>query len=129
MIDPKIVARRPEDVGVDATRLEALFARAQRDIDERRLPSAQIAVAREGTIAGLRTFGSALHGDIEKPATDETLYCIFSSTKGIFAVCIWMLIGERLLRIDERVADIIPEFASNGKQTVTVEQLLIHAGG
>lgn len=126
MIHSQSIARRPEDVGIDSERLEAVFARAQRDVDQGKLPSAQVAVARQGKIAGIRTFGRLADGS---PATNETLYCIYSSTKGFIASAVWLLIQERLLRIDERVADIIPEFATNGKESITVEQLLLHAGG
>jgi len=42
---------------------------------------------------------------------------------------VWLLFEENLLRLDERVADIIPEFGTNGKDVITVEQLFLHAGG
>jgi CubicO group peptidase (beta-lactamase class C family) len=122
-------ANRPEDVGVDSEKLEALFARVKRDIDQGVLESAQVAVAREGRVAAMRTFGRAVQGGEEKAATDDTLYHIFSCTKGIVAPAVWILFEEKALRLDERVADIIPEFGSNGKEEVTVEQLFLHAGG
>jgi CubicO group peptidase (beta-lactamase class C family) len=123
------IADTPEDVGVDSERLEALFARARRDVEEGVLPSAQVAVARQGKLAGVRTFGCAVQGGQERPATDDTLYCIFSSTKALVAVAVWQLIEGGRLRVDERVADIIPEFGTNGKEHITVEQVLLHVGG
>jgi CubicO group peptidase (beta-lactamase class C family) len=129
MLDPKFVAKRPEDAGVNSEKLEAVFDRAKRDVDQGVLPSAQVAVARHGKLAGMRTFGSAVQGGAEKPATDATLYCIFSSTKAIVAAAVWLLLERRELRLDERVADIIPEFGTNGKETVTVEQVMLHIGG
>lgn len=129
MIGKKYLAAKPEEAGVDSERLEAVFARARRDVDEGVLPSAQVAVARQGKIAGLRTFGTAVQGGAERPATDETLYCIFSCTKAVVAAAVWLLLEEGLLRLDERVAEIVPEFGTNGKEIVTVEQLLLHTGG
>jgi CubicO group peptidase (beta-lactamase class C family) len=129
MLDRKHIATRPEDVGIDSERLEDVFARAKRDVDDGVLASAQVAVARQGKLAGMRTFGTAEQGGTECPATDETLYCIFSATKAVIAVAIWLLFEDGLLRLDERVADIIPEFASNGKDIVTVEQVLTHTSG
>jgi len=41
----------------------------------------------------------------------------------------WILIGEGKLKTSERVAEIIPEFGTNGKDTMTVEQVLLHVGG
>lgn len=120
---------KPEDVGVDSERLEAVFARVKREVEEGELPSAQVAVARQGKIAGMRTFGSAVRGGQTKPATNDTLYCIFSATKGVVAAAVWLLLEERALRVEERVAEIIPEFGTNGKEVVTVEQVLTHTAG
>ena len=129
MVNPKLVETKPEDAGVDAEALEAVFARAKRDVDEGILPSAQVAVARNGKLAGMRTFGEAMQGGELRPATDDTLYCIFSCTKVVVASAVWLLFEEGLLRLDEKVADIIPEFGTNGKENVTVEQVMLHTGG
>jgi CubicO group peptidase (beta-lactamase class C family) len=129
MVNPKLVETKPEDAGVSTESLEAVFARAKRDVEEGVLPSAQVAVARNGRLAGMRTFGEAVQGGKLKPATDDTLYCIFSCTKVIVASAVWLLFENGLLRLDERVADIIPEFGTNGKEHVTVEQLMLHTGG
>jgi CubicO group peptidase (beta-lactamase class C family) len=98
MLNPKLVASRPEDVGIDSDRLEAVFARAKRDVDEGVLPSAQVAIARHGKLADVRTYGSAVQGNEERSVTDETLYTIFSSTKAVMAVAVWILFRVR----DER---------------------------
>ena len=54
---------------------------------------------------------------------------IFSCTKAIISSAIWILIGEGKLKVSEKVAEIIPEFATNGKDTMTVEQVMLHVGG
>ena len=40
---PEHIARSPESVGVDPEKVAALFERAERDVREGRLPSAQVA--------------------------------------------------------------------------------------
>jgi CubicO group peptidase (beta-lactamase class C family) len=55
--------------------------------------------------------------------------CIFSATKAITSAAAWLLVQERRLDEDERVADIVPEFATNGKDVVTVGQLFTHTAG
>jgi CubicO group peptidase (beta-lactamase class C family) len=129
MVTSDLVAASPAEAGIDANKLTALFRRVQRDVDEGRLPSAQVAIARRGKLAGMRTFGQAVQGGALRPATDETLYTIFSATKAIVAAAVWTLFEDGKLRLDERVAEIIPEFASNGKENITVEQVLLHQGG
>ncbi len=61
--------------------------------------------------------------------TLETRYVIFSATKAFVASAAWLLIGEGSLDIDRRVAEYIPEFATNGKDVVTVEQVMLHTSG
>ena len=47
----------------------------------------------------------------------------------VVAGVVWKLLGEGVLDLDERVGDVIPEFATNGKEVVTVEQVLTHTAG
>ncbi|MBK7330597.1 MAG: beta-lactamase family protein [Dehalococcoidia bacterium] len=125
------LATCPEDLGIDSEKLEAVFARAKRDVDDGTLKSAQVAVARHGKLAGLRTYGTVQQGGVERevPATDRTLYTIFSCTKAIVGAATWTVCEDGLLRIEEKVSDIIPEFGTNGKENITVEQVMLHIGG
>lgn len=129
MIKQEQMAARPEELGIDAASLEKLLARARREVDDGTLPGCQIAIARHGKVAALRTFGLARHGGVDQPASDQTLYGIFSCTKAFVAAAVWKLIEDGQLRIEERVAEIIPEFGSNGKGGLTVEQVMLHIGG
>ena len=128
MIAAEFIAPDPAAIGIDPARLEALNDYVRGHV-ESGLPSAQIAVGRHGKLAGVATYGSATQGGEDKPATDETVYCIYSSTKGIVGVASWALIEDGLLDIDEHVADIVPAFKTHGKEIVTVRQLLTHTGG
>jgi CubicO group peptidase (beta-lactamase class C family) len=114
------VADDPGELGFDAEAVADLLARAQRDIDEGHIPSCQLAFAREGRIALWVTLGDA---------APESRYVIFSSTKPVVAGAVWILMGEGAIDVSSRVADIVPEFASNGKDAITVEQVLLHTSG
>jgi CubicO group peptidase (beta-lactamase class C family) len=103
----------------DKSALAALRARSRRDVDEGLLPSCQIALARDGELLVDETYGA--------PAASR--YVTFSVTKAFTATLAWLLIGDRALRDDTRVADVVPEFAANGKDEVTVEHLLTHTAG
>jgi CubicO group peptidase (beta-lactamase class C family) len=129
MIDPRAMASSPESVGVDSARLAELFERADREVREERLPAVQLAVAREGKIAALHHFGTVTHEGRAAAASDDTLFVIFSCSKAITSAAGWLLLEEGRLRLDDRVADHLPEFASHGKDAVTVEQLFTHTAG
>ena len=129
MPDARFFAESPQAHGIDPAKLELLFQRAEREVRDGLLPSVQIAVARHGRLVAMRTFGRVRHLGREAAATNDTLYVVFSATKAITSAAAWLLIEDGALRLDERVADVIPEFASNGKDAVTVEQLFTHTCG
>jgi CubicO group peptidase (beta-lactamase class C family) len=114
------MAESPESIGIDGHKLEELLLRVRKEVDEGLLPSAQIAIARNGKLAAFETFGN---GD------NTSLYCIFSATKAITSAAAWLLIQHRQLDLTERVADIVDGFGENGKQHISVEQLFTHTAG
>jgi len=120
MIDPHFVAASPEEIGIDSDKLDALLARAAKEVEEGLLPACQVAIARHGKIAAFASFGSA---------NDESLFNVFSSTKAITSAAGWLVMQDGKLTMDERVADIVPEFGTNGKGAITVEQLFTHTAG
>src|SRR6266481_5384879 len=113
-------ADSPREVGLDPAKVEALFTRAEREVKEGLLPSTQIAIARNGKIGAMRTVGKAVQDGVEKPATNATLYNIFSCSKAIMSAASWILMGDGKLKTSEKVADIVPEFGTNGKEGITV---------
>jgi CubicO group peptidase (beta-lactamase class C family) len=64
-----------------------------------------------------------------RPWQDDTLALVFSTTKGATAVCANLLIERGLLDPDMTVADIWPEFAVNGKDTIPLRAVLSHRAG
>ncbi|MGA9276819.1 serine hydrolase domain-containing protein, partial [Ilumatobacter sp.] len=60
---------------------------------------------------------------------DQTLQLVFSTTKGAAAICVGRLVDDGVLSYDDTVASHWPEFAANGKESVTVAQMLSHQAG
>ena len=96
-----------------------LFARARRDVDDGTLPSCQLALARNGELLAWESYG----------ATPATRMTIFSITKALVASAIWLLVGEEALAYDTRLAELCPEFGTHGKDTITLDHLLLHTAG
>lgn len=65
----------------------------------------------------------------EVPYDDRTLQLVFSTTKGVAAIALAMLVDRGLLDYAAPVARYWPEFASRGKGDATVAQLISHQCG
>jgi len=61
--------------------------------------------------------------------TPDTLVNVFSSGKSMEAIALASLHGKGLLDYEKKIADYWPEFAQNGKQDLTVADLMRHEGG
>ena len=59
----------------------------------------------------------------------DTLQVTFSTTKGVVALAVAVCVERGLLSYGEPVHQFWPEFAANGKEHVTVGQLLSHRAG
>jgi len=64
-----------------------------------------------------------------RPWEEDTAVLVFSSTKGAVAIAMGLLAERRALDFDARVADAWPEFAANGKESITVRDVLSHRAG
>lgn len=59
----------------------------------------------------------------------DTIAMSFSTTKGVTATALHMCVDRGLLDYDDRVAAHWPEFGCNGKEDITVRQVLCHEAG
>jgi CubicO group peptidase (beta-lactamase class C family) len=125
----KFFADNAAEVGLNPDKVQALIDRAEREVKEGILPACQLAIARNGKIAAMKTFGRAVQGGAEKPATDETLFVTMSATKAVTSSALWLLIQEGKLTPNDLIVKYVPEYGTNGKETTTIEHLLIHTAG
>lgn len=63
------------------------------------------------------------------PVQSNTLFPVCSTSKGITATLIHMLAQQGKIDYEKKVGDYWPEFACNGKESVTVQQALAHMAG
>ncbi|MCL4508698.1 MAG: beta-lactamase family protein [Chloroflexi bacterium] len=107
-----------------------------RGLAEGRMPGAVVLVWHAGEIRLREAYGwrsrweDTTHelSDPE-PMTTDTVFDIASLTKLFTATRIMQLVEQRLVQLDTPVAHFVPEFELNGKDGVTVRQLLSHTGG
>jgi CubicO group peptidase (beta-lactamase class C family) len=59
----------------------------------------------------------------------DTLFNLFSASKAVTAMVVHLLDERRLVHLDDPVAEYVPEFGCNGKESITLRQLLTHRAG
>jgi CubicO group peptidase (beta-lactamase class C family) len=64
-----------------------------------------------------------------EPWEEDTMVVVHSTTKGLSAMALALLHSRGLLDYEERVSTYWPEFAQQGKEKITVRQLLGHQAG
>lgn len=64
-----------------------------------------------------------------EPWEEDTMVLVYSTTKGLAAMTLALAHSRGWLDYEERVCTYWPEFAQNGKGSVTVRQLLSHQAG
>lgn len=122
----------------------ALSDEAQRQIDalvesalhDGLLPGAQLVVvssngkAAAGTVLLRRAYGVRTLEPVPLRNDMQTVYEFASVTKAACtADAIMLLVQRGVLRLGDKVAVWIPEFAQAGKDDITIAQLLLHVGG
>jgi CubicO group peptidase (beta-lactamase class C family) len=99
-------------------------------------PALQLAIRHRGRLVLSRAVGHARGNAPDAPpdalrvaADAQTPFCLFSASKAITAMLIHKLDERRVLHVDDRVCEYIPEFARHGKQWITIRHLLAHRAG
>jgi CubicO group peptidase (beta-lactamase class C family) len=64
-----------------------------------------------------------------EPWEEDTMVLVFSATKGMAGLAMALVHSRCLFEYDERVSTYWPEFGQQGKERITVRQLLSHQAG
>jgi CubicO group peptidase (beta-lactamase class C family) len=126
----------PRDAGTSRDALEALWQKLCALYRTGVHPGVQLCVRRHGAVALDRAIGHARgNAPDDRPGgervrmTTHTPVNLFSAAKAVTAMVIHKLDEERLLHLDDRVSEYIPEFARYGKKRITLRHVVSHKAG
>lgn len=120
----------PETVGMSAESLAGIDHAVADALAARQMPGCVVLVARRGKTVFLRAYGNRAVEPAKAPMAVDTVFDLASLTKPVAtATSILLLIEDGKLALDQPVARYLPEFAANGKDSITVSHLLTHEGG
>jgi len=118
--------KRPP-VGVHLAAVDAVIEQA---IHDGNIPGAVLIVGHNGQVIYRKAYGSRALEPRREPMTLDTIFDLASLTKVIVTTTAVMQLVERgKVRLNDPVAKYLPEFKQNGKEDITVRQLLTHYSG
>jgi len=94
MPEEKFFADSATEVGLNPDKVQALMDRAERDVKEGVLPACQVAIARKGKIAAMKTFGRAVQGGDALYAPAQNVDRSFNVTAGNQSITVVAKINE-----------------------------------
>ena len=121
---------KPESVSVSISQLASMDSVITDEISKGRLPGAVVFVGRKGRLVWQKTYGSRVVDPSREVMTAETIFDVASLTKVVATATSIMILVERgKLRLNDPVSRYIPELKGDGRERVTIEQLLTHVSG
>jgi CubicO group peptidase (beta-lactamase class C family) len=113
---------------VDRRQLGRLKGSVEADIEAGRYHGAVLIVARHGEVVLEEAIGLSDAAAGRKVQPDDVFH-IFSATKALINVLAFRAFDRGLLALNTRVAEVIGEFTGDGRDRVTVGDLLSHRSG
>ncbi|MDP7019898.1 MAG: DUF1343 domain-containing protein [Pirellulaceae bacterium] len=127
---PPLVQVDPESVGMNSARLAAIDPIVGEGLRRGRMPGCVVLIGRRGRIVFHKAYGDRQTKPDRQPMTLDTVFDLASLTKPIAtATSVMTLVEQGRVELSAPVARYLPEFAANGKEKITVRQLLTHQGG
>src|ERR1700722_17926371 len=99
-------------------------------IAAKKCPGAVVTAGHDGQIIFHKAYGNSSLIPAPEPMTEDTIFDLASLTKVLAtAPAVMQLYEQGRFRLNDPVAQYLPEFAANGKQDITIRQLLTHYSG
>jgi uncharacterized protein YbbC (DUF1343 family)/CubicO group peptidase (beta-lactamase class C family) len=113
-----------------ASSLGVLDAIVREAIEDKQMPGAVLLVGHNGQVVYRKAFGNRALEPRRESMTADTIFDIASLTKVVATTTAVMQLAEKgKIRLNDPVVKYISEFGENGKDEITVRNLLTHYSG
>ena len=110
--------------------LSVIDSIVQEAIRDGQIPGAVVLVGHDGQVIYRKAFGERSLEPRREVMTVDTIFDLASLTKVVATTtAVMQLVQKGQIRVNEPVAKYIPEFGENGKEEITVRELLTHFSG
>jgi uncharacterized protein YbbC (DUF1343 family)/CubicO group peptidase (beta-lactamase class C family) len=113
-----------------SNRLGVVDTIVQEAIRDGQIPGAVVLVGHDGQVIYQKAFGERSLEPRREAMTVDTIFDLASLTKVVATTtAVMQLVEKGQIRVNEPVAKYISEFAENGKEEITIRELLTHFSG
>jgi uncharacterized protein YbbC (DUF1343 family)/CubicO group peptidase (beta-lactamase class C family) len=124
------IAQAPESVSLSSARLAQMDSVIADEIANKKLPGAVVLVGRKGRVVWRKAYGARTLEPVREEMTPDTIFDLASLTKVVATTTSIMILVERgKLRLSDPVSLHLPELKGEGRDRITIEQLLTHVSG
>jgi uncharacterized protein YbbC (DUF1343 family)/CubicO group peptidase (beta-lactamase class C family) len=121
---------RQPGAAVPTLALPGVDAVIEQAIQEKQVPGAVLIVGHHGQVIYRKAYGARALEPQREAMTLDTVFDLASLTKVVATTtAVMQLVEQGKVRLNDPVAKYLPEFAQNGKDDITVRQLLTHYSG
>lgn len=115
------------DTNYNFTKVDSLMQYA---LSEKIFPGAALLVGHRGRVVYRNNFGRNTYEKNSKPIDDKSIFDLASLTKVVGTTSAAMLLyDQNKIDLNEKVGKYLPEFDNNGKDNITIKNLLLHNSG
>ncbi len=119
----------PEEVGMIGYALAPIDSLIRAEIADHTFPGAAVAIGRDGVLTKLQGYGRFTYGP-SPPTRTDAVFDIASLTKVVVTTTAAMILYDQgSLILDAAVGRYLPQFNRDGKERITIRQLLEHSSG
>jgi uncharacterized protein YbbC (DUF1343 family)/CubicO group peptidase (beta-lactamase class C family) len=99
-------------------------------IHDHQIPGAVLLVGHHGQVVYRKAFGNRALEPSREPMTADTIFDVASLTKVVATTtAVMQLVQKGEVRVNDPVAKYLPEFGENGKDEISIRNLLTHFSG
>lgn len=125
-----LAAAKPKAKKKAADALPQVDAIVRDAIAQHQVPGAVVLIGHHGRVIYRKAFGWRSLEPRRERMTVNTIFDLASLTKVVATTpCVMHLVEEGKVRLNDPVVRYLPEFGANGKQDITVRQLMVHYSG
>jgi CubicO group peptidase (beta-lactamase class C family) len=119
----------PAEVGFEESRVDALHRHFERLMDEKKIQGASYCISRRGQVFLHGAIGPHSYLDDAAPMRPDDIQFVASMTKVFTATAIMQLVEDGLVRLNQAVGEILPQFATPPFDKINLFHLLTHTSG